>query len=422
MKKCLRLLLFIYLLFSTISLYAQDKGTLDLLVSKGLISRQEADELSKKATVVDAKQNTTKSVKLSGRIQVQYQNIHTSETIGGVSRNLNSINNFLLRRAFLGMEADLGSGWSAKIVTDLCRSSEGYNYLDVAHLSKKLQYDILNGTVDIGYKKITFNIEETISNSKLFTPERSLATRFFSEGNNGRRLGIGGRHTGVFWQGKIPEFDGLKYGFSITNSYNNYPASAPENAEDGLLYAFNVAYEKKFADKKSLEVGLNFAYTNSTNVAGTKGSVDGDVAAFNPYLKMRYNNFNLWTEAMVASMSNAKNNYENSSTPVGINVGLEYRFDIGELGQVAPTLRYSWLDTDGRGIKASDGIRNADSNGATFDWGQSIYIGFKWYIIGDDLKFQLGYEWAQLEDSPTDSTQSQRSTSNAVRAQMQILF
>ena len=249
-----------------------------------------------------------------------------------------------------------------------------------------------------------------------------MATRFFSEGNNGRRLGIGGRHTGVFWQGEMPKFADLKYGFSITNSYNNYPASAPENSEDGLLYAFNVAYEKKFEDKKSFEVGLNFAYTNSTNVAGTKGSADGDVVAFNPYLKVRYSNFNMWSEALIASMSNAKNNYEDSSTPVGINVGLEYRFDIGEFGQVAPTLRYSWLDTDGRGIKVSDGIRNADSNGATFDWGQSIYIGLKWHIIGDVLKFQVGYEWAQLEDSPTDSTQSQRSTSNTVRAQMQVLF
>ena len=164
MKKYLRLLLFVYLLFGTISLYAQDKGTLDLLVSKGLISRQEADELAKKATVVDAKQNTTKSVKLSGRIQVQYQNIHTSETVGGVSRDLNSVNNFLLRRAFLGMEADLGAGWSANIVADFCRNSDGYNYLDVAYVSKKLQYDVLNGTADIGYKKIVFNIEETISN------------------------------------------------------------------------------------------------------------------------------------------------------------------------------------------------------------------------------------------------------------------
>jgi len=189
-----------------------------------------------------------------------------------------------------------------------------------------------------------------------------------------------------------------------------------------LLYAGNVAYEKKFENKSSFEVGLNFAYTNATNTAGTKGNVNGDIIAFNPYLKARYDNFSLWTEVLTARMSNAVNNYTDSSTPVGVNVGLEYRFDIGELGQVAPTLRYSWLDTDGRGIKASDGIRNADSNGATFDWGQSIYIGFKWHIIGDDLKFQMGYEWGQLEDSPTDSMQSQRSTSNAVRAQMQILF
>ena len=138
MNSILKKILLVCALFVSLSANAQDKATLDLLVSKGLISRQEADELSKKATVVDAKQSTTKSVKLSGRIQVQYQNIHTTETVGGVSNDLNTTNNFLLRRAFLGMEADLGSGWSANVVADLCRSPNANFILNKKSVQLKL--------------------------------------------------------------------------------------------------------------------------------------------------------------------------------------------------------------------------------------------------------------------------------------------
>ena len=53
-------------------LHAQDKATLDLLVAKGVITRAEADGVSKKAVQVSAKEKTTKSIKISGRLQMQY--------------------------------------------------------------------------------------------------------------------------------------------------------------------------------------------------------------------------------------------------------------------------------------------------------------------------------------------------------------
>ena len=120
-------------------------------------------------------------------------------------------------------------------------------------------------------------------------------------------------------------------------------------------------------------------------------------------------------------MEDAKNNYTQDATPMGVNVGIEYKFDIGEFGAIAPTVRYSWIDTDGRGIKVSDGVRNAYGE-TSFDRGQSIYAGLNWYINGNALKFQIGYEYAKLEGSPTDSSAVQSAVANAVRAQMQVLF
>ena len=141
--------------------HGQDKATLDLLVSKGVITRQEADSVSKKSVMVTPKEKTTKSVKLIGRVQTQYENITTDETVGGVKNELGTKSDFLMRRIFLGMNADLGSGWSATVIADFCRSDA--NYLEYAYITKKYDGEFLSGTADIGYKKIKFNLEEYTS-------------------------------------------------------------------------------------------------------------------------------------------------------------------------------------------------------------------------------------------------------------------
>lgn len=178
-------------------------------------------------------------------MQTQYENISVDETLNGNETSLTAKNDFIMRRMFLGMDASLGSGWSAQVIADFGRASDGY--LEYAYISKKMDYDFLKGRADFGYKKIVFAVEEYMSASKLLTIERSLATRYFTEGNNGRRLGFGGRHTGAYWQGKIPQLEGLEYGVSVTNSYNNNPVSMPTGADNSLMYAANVSYSKKSA-------------------------------------------------------------------------------------------------------------------------------------------------------------------------------
>lgn len=391
---------------------AQDKQTLDLLVSKGLITRAEAEGVMKKASAVTPKEKDVKKLKLEGRLQMQYEYLDVNED---GAAHIDPKNTFLMRRIFLGANADLGGGWKAYIVADFANAKGGY--LEKAYITKDFDFDFTKGAADFGYRKINFAVEEYTSSSKLLSIERSLATRYFAEGADGRKLGFAGRHTGIFWNGKFDAIDGLKYGLSVTTAYNNSPTGVPDGYTNSLMYAANVAYEKKF-DAGKFEVGANFAYTNGMNVgSGSARYKYGDVIGFNPYIKASIKGFDVWGEFLLTSVDNGGKNGENV-TPMGANLGAEYKFDIGELGKIAPTVRLSWLDTDGRGVKVSDGVRDSVAN-TTYNRGESVYVGLNWYIKGNTVKYQLGYEFARLEGG---SSTSDYANANAVRSQIQILF
>lgn len=410
-------------LLSLAALYsnAQDKATLDLLVSKGVITKEEASKLSKGNVKIVAKDKNVKGIKITGRVQTQYENINVEGFGAAGTSHAVSKNDFIMRRLFLGAEANLGSGWSGTVVADFGRSGDDKNYLENAYITKAIDWELLHGKLDIGYKKVNFGFEENTSASKLLSVERSLATRYWTEGNNGRRLGFGARHTGIFWNGKIDEIEGLEYGAAVTSPYNDNPTEIPSSADNTLAYWANVAYSGSIEEDISFKIGVNFGYspdTTSTNVSG------GSVWGLNPYVTANLYGFNIWGEFLISGIENGDITRTEDATPMGVNVGIEYRFDIGEWGKIGPTVRYSWLDTDGRGVSVSDGIRNANNapGYSSFYAAQSVYAGVNWYIMGDSVKFQLGYEWAQFNGTPSNKSASNFAESNTVRAQMQILF
>ena len=410
-------------LLSLAALYsnAQDKATLDLLVSKGVITKEEASKLSKGNVKIVAKDKNVKGIKITGRVQTQYENINVEGFGAAGTSHATSKNDFIMRRLFLGAEANLGSGWSGTVVADFGRSGDDKNYLENAYITKAIDWELLHGKLDIGYKKVNFGFEENTSASKLLSVERSLATRYWTEGNNGRRLGFGARHTGIFWNGKIDEIEGLEYGAAVTSPYNDNPTEIPSSADNTLAYWANVAYSGSIEEDISFKIGVNFGYspdTTSTNVSG------GSVWGLNPYVTANLYGFNIWGEFLISGIENGDITRTEDATPMGVNVGIEYRFDIGEWGKIGPTVRYSWLDTDGRGVSVSDGIRNANNapGYSSFYAAQSVYAGVNWYIMDDSVKFQLGYEWAQFNGTPSNKSASNFAESNTVRAQMQILF
>ncbi len=409
----------IFFIFSCLFVYPNDKPTLDALVSKGILSADEANVILKESVEIVPMKKEVKSLRLSGRVQTQYENISVEETIGGVSENIGTRSDFVMRRIFLGLTAELGGGWTSNVVADFCRSKDGY--LEYAYITKEIDNTYLYGILDLGYKKVNFNLEEYMSSSSLMSIERSLASRYFSETCNGRRLGLGGRHTGVFWRGKVPQIGGLAYGFSASNSFNNNPVSIPENASSAILFCFDVSYKYSF-DDGVITFGANLAYSDNANVeAPASSEKKGSIVGVNPYVRASFCDIELWGEFLFANFENSNLDRTKDSAPMGMNIGVEYKIDIGEWGTIAPTARFSWLDTDGRGIKMSDGVRNAPVR-STFDNGCSFYLGVNWYIIGNTVKLQLGYEYARLEDSPQSNSLNQYSRADAVRGQLQFSF
>ncbi len=417
---------------------AQDKQTLDLLVSKGVISREEADNVAKSSVQISAKEKATKKITISGRIQGQYQFLN-SEQNNDASSHKASTNGFQMRRLYLGVNADMGAGWSGTLVMDFAKSgvSNGADYLADAFITKKVALDYLTGAADIGYKKVNFAFEENTSSSKLLSIERSLATRYFVESqkaaSNGN-LGFGSRYTGAYWNGSVEALKGFEYGIAVTNSqnYSIKPATANAagvTAENNLNFWGNALYKTKI-DDVALKFGLNFGYGPGAN--SVTNDLHGAIIGVNPYAEVKYEGLTVWGDFLFANVEYGKRNvattlYEDAN-PFGFNMGAEYRFDIGELGAIGPAFHYSYLNTDGRGVRISDamfGASNVDTSTAAsnmYDNAHTIYIGANWYIIGNSLKLQAGYEWARFAGAPAGEAQNKRADVNAVRVQMQVIF
>ena len=114
--------------------------------------------------------------------------------------------------------------------------------------------------------------------------------------------------------------------------------------------------------------------------------------------------------------------------PSGYNVTLVYKVS-ENLEAVA---RYSALDTDGRGQKASDGFRDVQTtgtSGSTYDKSDSVYLGLNYYFNKHNAKIQIGYEMAQLEGRISGYSggvatviHADEADADIFRVQAQILF
>ena len=86
---------------------AQDKATLDILVSKGIITQDEAGKILKSSSIqVKAKEKETVKLTFSGRIHEQFMWIK-SEADDPFYKDTSTKSGFRMRRMYLGMAAEL---------------------------------------------------------------------------------------------------------------------------------------------------------------------------------------------------------------------------------------------------------------------------------------------------------------------------
>lgn len=402
------------------SLAAADSNSalLDALIKKGILTQDEATQISKDMAANAAKTGDVsapgskylKKLVFSGRFQVQFADIGTS--VDGAAANPPATEHFLLRRIYLGAKADLGDGFTGTINYDFANSS-----FDAAFIEWK-QSDAL--AIDLGFRKVPIGYEEVFTSSgALKAIERSPATRYFVEGNNGRRLGAGSYRTGVFLGGKQDIFF---YNFAVTNPERDEFSSLNGNSDPGvqgagtgannnLSYWANGGVSSKF-EGGTYTVGLSAGYLPDQG-GRTLGAGD-NLTVYAAYGDVTFGDFNLEGEYL-----GSKNDHGASTTRDSKSWGYWVQPAFKFTPELEGVVRFSYVDSDGRGVNISDGTRSAPSGG-TMDKMNEWYVGGNWYIKGNDLKFQLGYIHAESKDTVTGG--SAKAKSDGARSQVQLQF
>jgi len=108
--------------------------------------------------------------------------------------------------------------------------------------------------------------------------------------------------------------------------------------------------------------------------------------------------------------------------PSGFWIQPSYRF-----GSFEPTLRFSFTDSDGRGLVPGDLVRSAPNvAGLTFDRMSEWYAGVNWYPVGNDLrhevKVQAGYIYAESTRRLTGPAGVSKLATDGFRSQLQVNF
>jgi len=396
--------------------FAQDSGPLlDLLVKKGIVNDQEAENLradlarDSSAAVVSTISGgkSTIGLSISGRLQIQYAGLGTQ--IDGLSVNPVSTEHFFLRRVYLGAKATLGNGWTGNFNYDFAGST-----FDAAFIQWRMD-DTL--AVDVGFRKVPFGLEEWYTSSgSLKAIERSPATRYFVEANNGRRLGAGSYRTGVFVGGKLPS--GVFYNVAITNPERDESAagvtSAGSNTTNNLSYWGNLGYSTKVAKSWTCTVSSSVGYLPDQGGPSNTGLGKGDnLTVYNAFFDVTDGAFDVQGEYFGSNNQHGVSTTQNSSSSA-FSLQSSYQF-----GNFEPVARYSNVDSGHRGLAISDLIRSAPSGG-TMNQLSEIFLGANYYFRGNDVKLQAGYIYGESKDLITGG--AAKAKTQGIRSQLQVNF
>lgn len=403
---------------------AQDKALLETLVKKGMLTQQEAAQIAKESVAVTPATKSTKSIKIFGGAQGWYTWGKDSVKSGGESQPQQS--GFTLRYVKLGVEADVGAGWSATVVTDFGTEGSDRNYLDKVVASKKIDLDYLNGTLQLGLRKVNMGYEQNMCDFGQLAIERSVATFFFTRAGSNAigAKNFGSRTVGVFWDGNITQVDGLYYSAAVTSGVSEgvvgYDPVNNIDASSSLSFWAAIGY-KNVADIKgeslAYDLGINFGYApqGMTSFDTTINNKKGSVWGINPYATISWRGLTLIGEFF---LQQAEDYYTPGRdgigrTPMGANVTAAYKMDIGEWGALEPVFRFSCITTNGMGAETESGMY--------FDEAMTFFGGVNWYAT-PAVKTSLGYEFGYFQGTVQNPDTANRLYGNTVRAQVQVLF
>lgn len=384
---------------------ASNDALLDLLVEKGVLSQTEATTVAKELKAsepvfVGVKGKAVSEIKLTGRLHFQYDNIGND---GGFDER----DRFSFRRIYLGAEAKFSEGWYGKIIGNFGGEDDGIS-IDKAVVGWK--YDP-KAEFEFGYTKAPFGYYETTSSSKIKTVERSIANRTFVESDGFR---LGGRHTGAFAKGKLG--GGFSYNAAlVTSSPSNDRDDKSNDEKDGLGAFGRLQWKSEKTDNGQLLIGADVAFMQNGSDYADKGSSksgSGDSLAYGLHANYSIGDFNVSAEGLFGTIEDQKVAGEDIDV-FGFTVTPSYQ--INDKWEVVAA--YSTVDSDGGNLLDADDLIRRSEAGSGYDEGESVYLGFNYFIKGNDLKLSGGYEIANFEADGKDDLEV-----NAFRLRLQALF
>ncbi len=429
MNSTLKSMLIAAAAITSVSAFAQDKATLDLLVKKGIITAEERaktlDEAAKARSAsglnkIFVKEDATKRLTFSGRVQTQYESISGTNTTGaGVETQPVDFSNGFMRRLYLGFKADMGEGISAELVNNFAD-----NTLDKAIFTAETGY----GNFVLGYQKVQWGLEENTSSSKLLTVERSASNRFWNESASAgnQRLGFGARHTGLHYANKyaVDAAQTIEFGGSVANAVQGQSNPTATNNDIGIFA--NLIYTYKISDTNKHSLGLNYGTqrdNRDATGANGAGATDATISGFNPYIKSQFDKLIVQAE-YIGTTNEARGSAVTGieRKPSGFTALAAYKFT----DQVEGVVRYSQLDTDGQGSTFGDLYRDAKNIGSGFyNKFDSVYVGVNYYFVDHNAKIMFGYEKANASEGMATAgaaIDNRKADADIFRLQAQVLF
>lgn len=362
--------------------YGTDKALLDTLVANGTITKEQADEIKKKSSVVvTPNRPTTNQLKVRGRIQGQWAASEGSNS--RTTTDADDYSSFEARRLRVGVQGKFADAWDYQLEINAV-SSANIDTAFVAYNAGK------NGKIILGKDKPQFGFEENTSSASILTIERSTLTNYFQ----------GGKPVGLRYAGKA---DFFSYYVGVFNGQSD---GTDRQAAGSDSYLFNASGSANLDGKigegtrfklrldflKDVENAGYYRFNDAIAFSVQYGIGEFDVSA--EYMKGEDSAgrdtdgfYIMPSYYIVPKKWQAVVRYETIDGDVGVNVG---------------THRYA------------DRVPGLARSGNEYD---SIYVGVNYYIKGDNLKLMFGVDQGTNENSLTSVKGKATTFASAVRMQ-----
>ena len=339
-------------------------------------------------------------LKFTGLVQAQY--VYATASGGSAGDR----DGFSLRRTILGVSAELGDDWSAKLTYEFDSTQDGGSadngYVDTATISRKFGSA---GTLSVGHKKAHFMLEEYSPSSQFPCLERSINSNFVT--NNVYARGLSGSHIGVYWEGKIS--GGGDYGVSLTNAV----AKDYDRRSNDLAVTGNLGWTLKLSDGAQLYFGLNGTVNFGDDgvppgVGGSSALTNaGTVYGVEPYVRFTSGGLMLLADVFFIDGSSSSR----LDPFYGVNLTGTFRFGNG----FEPALRFTYLNTESGLVNAN--VQNRVPSSGGFNNAATYYAGVNYYF-NKYVKLAVGYEYGHYFGGGSVSS----ADSGAFRTMLQVSF